>query len=151
MEAVLALIIAESSLNPRSERWGSRTAEAVQRLKKGASVQDIIDDVWPDISFGYCQRIVKYHWSGDGAKSEANVLRVREEVFGHPERDILEAASKFAGCLQLAGGDILEGLCVYNFGHVPKPQERQTSDFINNSASYKLALARAREILGRPM
>ena len=85
---------------------------------------------WPDVSFGYGQRIVRFHYAGDRSPSVPNVLAVRRQVFEHPEADLREMATFLKGTLAQArrgdlspcGGDELLGaLIVYNAGHLPAP------------------------------
>ena len=150
VEALLAMMIAESALNPMAERWGKRTREAMIALGKEnenwRELQAIVDDAWPDISFGYTQQIVMYHWWGDGTIDLNNILSVRKATFANPARDILEASYKLSSCIGIAGGDIMEGLMVYNFGHVVPPSKRGTT-FWAHYASYESALAKAQAIL----
>ena len=89
-------------------------------------LQAIIDATWPDISFGRSQRIVKFHWTGDGQPTVANCLAVRQAVFADPARDAREMAVRLAANLRTARqhdlapvqADELLGACVvYNAGH----------------------------------
>jgi len=149
IEGLLALLIAESALDPYAERWGSETRKA-QRLiviQDWTSLQALINDVQPDISFGMSQRIVKYHWEGNGTHTYQNVLAVRKAVFDDPARDVLEAAKRYAFNLSQVGGNILEGLMVYNYGHFASVAERATTTFQAHLASYASALRKAKEIL----
>ena len=92
----LACAIAESGLDPRAERWGGSegTRQAREAIAAGDSsrLQEIIDRAWPDISFGYGQRIVRFHYAGDRTPSVPNVLAVRRQVFENPEADLREMA-----------------------------------------------------------
>ena len=154
---VLACAIAESNLDPRAERWGHFTREARAALSAGdhARLQEIIDRAWPDISFGYGQRVVRYHWIGDRSRRVDNVLSVRQHVFDHPEEDLQQMALWLAGTLRqartrdltLVGGDELLGaLVIYNAGHFPAPDEPYWHTHAGNVANYRRALQRAREI-----
>ena len=157
---LLTLLIAESGLSPVATRFGNRTnvATLARAMGEWARLQEIVDEVWPDISFGYSQQIVKYHWAGDGTGTVENVLTVMQAVFSDPEKDVAVAASRLAACLaqaQMRGyadeeGDILEALYIYNWGHTPTKRERKTLTFIANREGYVAALERAREVLTPP-
>lgn len=159
MEGLLGLLIAESALNPRAERWGKDTRHAqilIERLESGSNgatlqeLQDLIDAQWMDISFGYGQRIVAYHWWGDGTSHVSNVLSVRKAVFGNPNRDILEAAFRFSNGWKAATGmdePLIKAMVHYNAGHIPLPNDPWWKRWAGNVASYRAALSRARSIL----
>lgn len=151
---LLAGMIAESGLNPEAERWGMRTVEAQSYITRGDNVllQALCYDVYPDLGFGFSQRIVLYHYLGDGTASIANVLAVRRLVFANPERDVYEMAAKLADCRQTAlmgflspvGGDVLLGaLVAYNAGHLPGEADSWWVRWAGNVASYRAALAEA--------
>lgn len=155
---VLACAIAESELNPRAERWGRRTDEARAAIAAGnrTALNGIVGRAWPDISFGYGQRIVKYHYVGDGSRTLENVLSVRQYVFDHPEEDLAKMASFLAqklaqaagGDLGPCGGDVLLGaLVAYNCGHYPKPGERYWLERSTTVARYRDGLERAKAAL----
>jgi hypothetical protein len=128
---LLGCMIAESErMDPCAERWGTQTAEAIVAIaaRDVAGLQRIIDAVWPDVSFGRGQRIVKFHWAGNGLPTVANCLAVRQAVFDDPARDLKEMALMLASCLKTArqhdlapvAGDEALGACVvYNAGHWP--------------------------------
>jgi hypothetical protein len=110
-----------------------------------------------DISFGISQRIVPYHWYGNGSLTVENVLAVREYVFEHPDEDIRHMCSKLAGCYQQAqNGDLspvdgdanLGALAIYNGGHLYPADDPWWQRWSSNIASYKVALERAKEMLG---
>ena len=113
-------MIAESNLNPYAERWGAATARAKEAIAAGdrRTLQQIIDRYWPDISFGYGQRIVLYHYCGDRSPTVDNCLAVRNSVFQNPMRDVVETAKKLQP-LYAVYGDMLRSLIVYNAGHWP--------------------------------
>ena len=153
---LLAGVLAESGLNPHAERWGRQTAAAQTAVKNGDRewLQSIIDANWPDISFGYGQRIVLYHWLGDRTQSVDNVLAVRAGVFADPAGDLNNMAKMLAECLHQAragdlspvGGDELLGaLAVYNGGHLYPPDSSWWQDWAGNIASYRKMLTRLRE------
>lgn len=154
LELALAVAMAESALNSKAERWGSMTSQAQAAIIGGDMdlLQAIIDEVWPDISFGLSQRIVEYHYLGDGSQRADNCLSVREGVFADPARDLQEMCTKLATCLATAqaanlgpvGGDPLLGACVvYNAGHYPTADDSWWSTWSANAASYRAALDRA--------
>lgn len=141
---LLALLRAESGLNQRAERWGGRTTQAKQILAVGNldELQALINDVWPDISFGYSQRIVLYHDQGDRTPNVANVLAVRAYVFTHPEEDIAAAASRLAGCFrhQSCDGTALSAFVVYNAGSDRRWDPEWFNVWGGNVATYQRAL-----------
>lgn len=146
---LLALLKAESGLNPRAERWGTRTAEARRMIQFGLlrSSRSLINDVWPDISFGFGQRIVKYHYIGDKTKSVTNILQVRQGVFNDPDRDIREAADHLAGAFEhsTCDGTPLSALVVYNAGSDRRHSEVWMRRWAGNVAAYEWALAWAEQ------
>jgi hypothetical protein len=152
----LACAMAESDLDPRTDRFGRRTAQARAAIANGdhATLGEIIQATWPDVSFGFGQRIVKFHYVGNLLPTVANVLAVREHVFAHPDQDLLEMARTLArrrtmaanGDLSLVGGDLdLGTLVAYNAGHFPLANEAYWTTHAGNVNRYreKLALARA--------
>lgn len=154
----LACVAAESDLHPRAERWGRFTQDARAALAAGntARLQEIIDRAWPDVSFGYAQRIVLYHYHGDRSPRVENVLRVRQHVFDHPEEDLLHMARMLANCLararrediSLVGGDELLGaLVIYNAGHFPPRDRPYWQTHGQNVERYRRALGDARNKL----
>ncbi len=158
LELLLACALAESNLNPRAERWGSQTANALEAIAAGdnARLQAIITSAWADISFGYAQRIVLYHYVGDGSSDVNNVLAVRQHVFDNPDNDLLEAANKLAGNLAAAraadlsqcdGDELLGALIIYNAGHMHPPGDPWWVDWRGNVNNYRTNLARARSMV----
>lgn len=154
LQLALACALAESGLNPRAERWGGMTGQAQQAIAAGdnALLQAIIDETWPDISFGYSQKIVEFHYLGDHSQSVDNCLAVRAGVFADPDRNLVEMANQLAGCMATAqagdlspvGGDPLLGaLIVYNAGHLPAADSPWWGQWAGNVANYKAALDRA--------
>jgi hypothetical protein len=152
---LLAAVLAESGLNPHAERWGRQTAAARTAITNDDRewLQAIIDDVWPDISFGYGQRIVLYHWLGDGTQSVDNVLAVRAGVFADPAGDLAHMAKMLAECLDQArsgdlspvqGDELLGALAVYNGGHLYPPDDPWWQTWAGNIASYRTMLTRLR-------
>lgn len=106
----------------------------------------VIASEWPDISFGLGQRIVLYHYLGDGTPSLRNVLAVREQVFAHPERDILEAARKVAGAWHQSQ-DYLLALAAYNCGYLPARDDPYWTRYAANVENYRRALDWARGVI----
>lgn len=145
---LLALLFAESNLNPRAERWGSWLPETVRQHienRDWAALQTVIDDAWPDISFGYSQHIVLFHYTGDRTKSWLNVLNVRNYVFAHPRENIYEAAQKLNECFQhwSCDGSILSAMIVYNAGSDRRDDPLWMAGWSQNVRAYRRALARA--------
>lgn len=141
--ALLALLRAESGLNPRAERWGRETAEAVAAIARQdwPALAGIIGRVWPDISFGYSQRIVLFHDQGDRSPTVANCLAVREHVFTHPEEDIRAAAQRLAaGFRRSLDGTPLGAMVVYNAGSDRRNDPAWLAAWAGNVASYQRAL-----------
>jgi len=156
---LLACILAESELDPRAERWGVFTADARSAIDKKdmTALQQVIAKAGNDISFGFGQRIVKFHYVGDRTSSVDNVLAVREFVFSHPDRDLRESASFLAPRLQAAragdlrpcGGDELLGaLVAYSCGHYPPRDEPYWTARAATITRYRDALGRAQSLLG---
>lgn len=169
----LGCALAESGLDPRAERWGQRNAEAKLALQglgllvetegspmtpdeARALLEDVVDTEWPDLSWGYSQRIAAYHWAGDRSATVDNCLAVRSAVLADPERDLVEMSWKLRGCLEVVleedlrwvGGDPLLGaLVVYNAGHLPGLEEDWWRRYASHVASYRISLDRAREML----
>lgn len=139
-----ALLKAESGLNPKAERWGGRTSQAKQIIAVGNTdeLQALIDDVWPDISFGMSQRIVLYHDQGDRTQSFANCLAVRAYVFNNPADDIQAAARRLAGCFQhpTCDGTALSAMVVYNAGSDRRSDPEWFNVWGANVAAYQRAL-----------
>jgi hypothetical protein len=88
----------------------------------------------------------------------ANIEAVREYVWTHPERDLLEAAGWLAGRLvdtfgydlSPVGGDAyLAALVIYNAGHYPDPVTEAWwwTRWAGNLANYRSALERARAVV----
>lgn len=155
---LLATLIAESSLSERAERFGRETAiaQAAIAANDATLLQQVIDRTWPDISFSLGQRIVRYHWFGDGQATVGNVMAVRAAVFGDPERDIWEAAKFLAPRYQSATsadlspvqGDVeLMALVAYNAGSVRPPGDSYWTNYAGNLAGYRNALTKARDLL----
>lgn len=126
--------IGESELTPTAERWGRETpaAQAALERKDWTTLQAIIDRWWADISFGYGQQIVAYHYLGDKTQSWQNCTNVRAAVFADPVLNVYDMARRLRGCLTTAlthdltpvGGDPNLGACtIYNAGHWPKGDE----------------------------
>lgn len=176
----LGLLMSETSnLNPSAERWGiivlTYVREAVSAYYDGKSgsaerLQEIINQAWPDISFGRSQSIVAYHpvflatapqerytqqgladfrASGgqDAAQGTANiraVIAVRDWAFKNPFQDLRLAAQKFAGCIERSGADDPLGACViYNAGSDRRGDSEWMADWGENVRRYAENLARA--------
>jgi hypothetical protein len=156
---LLAGVLAESALNPHAERWGRFTvnARAAIALQDWDWLQTVINAGWPDISFGYSQRIILYHDLGDRSATVANCMTVRAAVFADPVEDLQAMARRLAGCLQVArasnlltiGNDELLGaLIVYNAGHWPDPADPEEAQWwrawAGNVENYRSMLTRLR-------
>lgn len=145
---LLALLFAESGgLNPRAERWGSWNLETVWdhiNNHDWESLQEIINDAWPDISFGCSQHIVLFHYHGDRTKSWLNVLNVRSHVFANPIENIYEAAKKLSSCFSGSkDGSALGAMVVYNAGSDRRDDPVWMAAWQQNVRAYQRSLARA--------
>jgi hypothetical protein len=144
---LLALLIAESGLNPMAERWGRETLAAQAAIERGdwSLLMAIISRAWPDVSFGYSQRIVLYHEEGDRSPSLNNCLTVRQAVFANQAADINAAASRLAGCFghMTCDGSILSAMTVYNAGSDRRNEPAWWALWKGNIASYERALEQA--------
>lgn len=141
--AVLALLRAESGLNPKAERWGQETGAAVNAINRQdwPALAGIIGRAWPDVSFGYSQRIVLFHDQGDHSPSVANCLAVREYVFTHQTEDIRAAALRLAAGLgRSLDGTALGAMVVYNAGSDRRNDPAWLAQWAGNVASYRRAL-----------
>lgn len=143
---LLALLIAESGLNPHAERWGRETQAAKTALanEDWPLLMAIIGRAGADISFGYSQRIVQFHDYGDRSHSLNNVLAVRSHVFANPAADINAAAARLAaGIARSLDGSILGGMVVYNAGSDRRNDPAWLRLWAGNVASYERALEQA--------
>lgn len=132
---VLACAIAESGLNPKAARIGN----------------------WPDVSFGYGQQIVLYHYFGDHSNTPENIAAVREHVFANPGENLIDMANRLSvnvvkaqtSDLSMVGGDEdLAALIIYNAGHFPSVGESYWKVYGANVDGYRHGLARASNYLG---
>lgn len=141
---LLALLKAESGLNPRAERWGSRTAVAKNLIasQRFGDLQSLINVVWPDISFGYGQHIILYHYFGTREPFVENVMAVRQRVFEYPEENIDEAAKRLKSCTWHSSydGTILSAFVIYNAGSDRRNEAEWLASWSGNVASYERAL-----------
>lgn len=141
---LLALLYAESALNPKAERWGAMTVQAKEALaaEDWDTLTQIIGHTWPDISFGMSQRIVLFHERGNRSPAINNVLAVRAAVFDDPAGDILAAAMRYAACLRhpSSDGTPLSAMVVYNAGADRRNEREWMALWKNNVASYERAL-----------
>jgi hypothetical protein len=135
LELALACAIAESGLNPKAARYGA----------------------WPDISFGYGQQIVLYHYLGDHTNTPENISAVRDAVFADPQRNLNDMCQRLASDLQrvqgvdlspVGGDQLLAALTVYNAGSWHKAGDPWWQAWAGNVRNYTGALARARDMLG---
>ena len=158
---LLGCLMAESELDARAERWGpaALTAQAKAALANDdlQRLRAIIPLAGNDISFGLGQRIVKFHYHGNGQLTLENILDVRQFVFDNTDTDVREAARLLASCLTNAGqadltpvgGDRLLGACVaYNNGHVPPPGDAYWTARAATVGRYAEKLQQARQLLG---
>lgn len=109
------------------------------------ALQALINEAWADVSFGYSQRIVLFHDTGDRSRSVENCLAVREHVFGDPDEDIDAATRRLAGCFQHAtcDGTPLSAMIVYNAGSDRRSDPEWMERWRGNVASYQRALQQA--------
>lgn len=149
---LLALLWAESGLNAHAERWGTVTAAAQESItaEDWDSLTHLIARAWPDISFGYSQRIVLFHDQGDRSPTTNNCLAVRQYVFNHPAEDIAAAAHRLADCFAnvTCDGTPLSAMCVYNAGSDRRSDPGWLRLWGGNVASYQRALERAEAYRG---
>jgi len=154
-QLALACALAESGLNPRAERWGRSTAAARSAIQADdrAWLAEIIDAAWPDISFGYGQQIVLYHYLGDRTSSVENVLAVRDGVFADPAGNLVDMCRRLAGCLAraracdlepVAGDELLGALVVYNSGAWHAADDAWWTSWAGNVRAYASMLQRIR-------
>lgn len=117
-ELIVALGIAESELNVRSQRWGRHSAEARAALAAGdpsaleAVVATVEQETPGDISFGLFQQTVRWANEGDHTISLENILAVRD-LYWDPAHATEVAAGKLGAYLRRYG-DPAEALCRYN-------------------------------------
>lgn len=146
---LLALLYAESGLNPRAERWGVQTAAAKSAIAAGdnAALQRVINVQWPDISFGLPQQIVLYHYYGDKSATVENCLAVRQQVFDNEEDTIRWAAIRLAGCFlnRTCDGTPLSAMVCYNAGSDRRSDPAWMAAWAGNVASYERALEWAQQ------
>ncbi len=162
LELALACVWAESGRppNPYAERWGRETqsAQLAIELEDWEGLGQIIERAWPDISFGYGQQIVKYHYLGDQSSRIENILAVRQEVFADSARALRDMCQRLEAYLRRAahsnlsrvGGDRqLGALVIYNAGSLRPPDDPWWAAWSGNVAAYRKRLQEARELLGR--
>ena len=141
---LLALLYAESGLDPHAERWGRYSNRAWDAIVAGDrdDLVWVINQTWPDISFGYSQRIVLYHELGDRSPSVENCLQVRSEVFANPVADMYAAAYRFASCFQhpSCDGSALSAMVVYNAGSDRRSDPDWNRMWSSNVVNYAAAL-----------
>jgi len=161
VDTLYAGMIAESELEPRAERWGRQTETALSYIQADdmQALQWLLDSVWPDVSFGYSQRIVKYHWAGDKTQTVKNVMAVRQAVFDDPEKDLRQMALHLDWCrtqtekrpLDRVNGDReLGALVCYNAGHYPSLHSNWWTTYGAHVSRYQAALDQARTELAEP-
>ena len=141
---LLALLYAESGLNPYAERWGTWTTAAKENIEQGDrdNLLYVINQVWPDISFGYSQRIVLFHTLGDRNPTVENCLQVRSEVFADPVADMQAAAHRYWAYLrhETCDGTALSAMIVYNAGSDRRSDPDWNRMWSGNVANYQAAL-----------
>lgn len=151
---LVALLQAESALYRKAERYGMRTNEFLQHLmwyqhgdhSQEAALQNILYDVWPDVSFSYGQQIVLFHYYGDRTSELQNVLTVRDMVFQNPYTNIADAAMRFASGIERSlDGTPLGGMVVYNAGSDKRNDPAWMSQYGGNVVAYERALAWAEQ------
>jgi cell wall-associated NlpC family hydrolase len=134
LEFALTCAIAESGLNPRAERYGA----------------------WPDISFGYGQQIVLYHYLGDRSSTPANIAAVRDSVFADPQGNLNDMCIRLASCLQrvqgvdlspVNGDPLIGALVVYNAGSWKPAGDPWWNAWAGNVRNYQAAQVKARGML----
>lgn len=159
LRLALACAIAESGLNPYAERWGLETARARSYINSGdyGSLQAVINRVWADVSFGYGQQIVRYHYEGNQSRSVENCLAVRNAVFADPLGSLENMCMRLAADLAIASagdlspidGDVqLGALVIYNSGSLHSASDPWWSEWAGNVSNYRLAFRLADELIG---
>lgn len=116
-------------------------------------LEAIIGRAGADISFGYGQQIVLYHYFGDRKATLDNIMSVRERVFGNPLENLVDCAKRMAGNLTRAGGDPnlyrlgndpwLGALVIYNAGSIPT-DPAWWQRWAGNVESYRQTIALAK-------
>lgn len=154
---LLACVLAESgrtSPNPYAERWGSETQAAKDAIRAGDwnTVRGILARAGADVSFGYGQQILLYHYFGDKTSSLENAMAVRERVFTNPQENLNDCAVRLVSNLNrvqavdlqpVAGDRHLAALVVYNAGHYPEYPSPWWESWAGNVESYRQCLALA--------
>lgn len=158
---VLALLQAESGLNPWAERWGMETAPAKTALAAGdwATLARILAQWSHDTSFGLSQITVPTARGlgvGDGSASVENALAVRQALFNR--RNAVDLGARhLASCWRRAGTyDLshwgisreLAALVIYNAGMLWPPSDPWWQRWDENVQAYESALAWAAQTLG---
>lgn len=157
LDLIVGCGAAESKLNALAERWGTHTVEAQAAILDGdaGALGAIIAAAGNDISFGVSQRIVAFHWAGDGTLTVPNCLYVRSQAFADPRRDILEMGRRLrsnlttieklkAAELARVDGNPWLGACViYNAGHWPEAGEPYWQTRQGNIQNYRNGLEAA--------
>jgi hypothetical protein len=157
LELALGVAIAESGLRPDAERWGTLTTQARDAITNRDMVllQDIIMRAWPDISYGYGQQIVKFHYLGDLSPTVDNCLAVRTAVFNDPVTNLRDMCKRLAARLKQAqqtslsrtdGDVLLMAAVIYNRGHIPVDVAEWTA-IQSRVDHYRRSLAQARAML----
>lgn len=166
LRLALACAWAESGqMNEAAERWGTHTADAKLAMANGdrGRLAVIITTAWADVSFGLCQRIVKYHWWGDHTASVDNVLDVRRMSLQDVARDVHEMCTWLASDYDRAetakGADAenyaahlgddreLGALTIYNAGHWPLAEDAYWTTHGGNIDNYRRGLDYADAII----
>lgn len=150
---------AESAMNNYAERWGAETNPAKAALAAGnwAQLRAIIGRAGADISFGYGQQILLYHYAGDRTASLENALAVRDAVFNDPETNVRDMCGRLAANVQRARGDsglyVVDGdpylgaLLIYNAGSI-RTDSAWWNRWAGNVANYRGAISWAHDLVG---
>jgi len=155
----VATAMAESGLNPRAERWGGETALAKQYIaaENWSGLHGVVTRAGADISFGYGQQILLYHYAGNRTSTVTNALAVREAVFNDPQTNVEDMCRRLAANLQRVQGDprlsyvggdpYLGALLVYNSGSL-QTDPAWWARWGGNIANYRSAIASAKRSVG---
>lgn len=122
-----------------------------------ATLRGIIQRAGADISFGYGQHVILYHYFGNRQSTIENCLAVREHVFDNPEENLIDMCVRLSnnvnrvrndpGLARVNGDVYLGALIVYNAGSL-RTDQAWWNEWAGNVASYRAAIVRAHQLVG---